>query len=733
MFLSLSLIFTASFSPAVPQDRERKVNFVDDVSPIIREYCVSCHRGSRARNGLKLKSLRGLMAGGSSGSPVVPGDASASLLYLVMSHEKSPTMPPDEDMLEPELLSVIRTWIDEGCRETADSAPFAVADAGPAFVPVALPTAVGPVLPQSARTQAVWSTERAHTVTALDVSPVAPLAAVAGHEQVTLYGLEDDEVLAVLPFPEGQVHSLRFNQAGSILLGGGGRAGESGLAVAWDVASGERLFSVGDEPDVVLDADLSPDNSTVILGGPDRVARAYSTQTGELLYELTKHNDWITACAFSPDGVLVATADRSGGLFVWEAMTGREFHQLELADSGVNALDWRSDSMVLATGNGKGDIRQFEMDGGARTRRWNVHGGVQDIDYLRDGRIASCGMNGGLLISNGDGSPSFNFKAAASATTAVASTSDGAHLVVGTLRGELLHYVAKDMKVRSHLRVNPKTDEERAVLRSEAALSQLMEALPTLEASATEAEAALAELTQSLLPLKERAQQFELAAQAAEGQATQARSAEAAAAARLQTLTTPLGEKEEVASSTEQEHARLEEVAAKIRPELEEALVIAAAAEEVLRINPEDPAAQAAHHTCAEELTRVLAIKQLAELEVARASVLAHAALRALILWKETLEVHASEHKGLMSIADEREAVAMRERAKAHDADAELSAFAAEITKADETFTEAQKDLVAARDEQNKHTSLLESARPRWEELREALVRTKGRVQRASN
>ena len=49
--------------------------------------------------------------------------------------------------------------------------------------------------------------------------------AVAGHEQVTLYGLEHDSVLAVLPFPEGQVHSLRFNASGSILIGGGGRAG----------------------------------------------------------------------------------------------------------------------------------------------------------------------------------------------------------------------------------------------------------------------------------------------------------------------------------------------------------------------------------------------------------------------------------------------------------------------------------------------------------------------------
>jgi hypothetical protein len=730
MSLPLNLILALSLTPAVSQDGELKVNFVDDVAPILREYCVSCHRGSRAKNGLKLKSLRNLIAGGSSGSPVVPGDASASLLYLVMAHEKSPTMPPDEDKLEPELLSTIRSWIDEGCRETADSAPFVAANSSPAFVPAALPINLGPTMPVRAPTQAVWSTKRAQTVTALDVSPAAPLAAVAGHEQVTLYGLENDEVLAVLPFPEGQVHSLRFNQSGSILLGGGGRAGDSGLAVAWDVASGERLFSVGDEPDVVLDADLSLDNSTVILGGPDRIARAYSTQTGELVYELTKHNDWVTACAFSPDGVLVATADRSGGLFVWEAMTGRQFHQLEVAESGVNALDWRGDSMVLSVGNSGGDIRQYEMNSGTRVRRWNAHGGIQDIDYLRDGRIASCGMNGGLLLSNGDGSLSFNFSKAGSATTSVACTSDGAHLVVGTLRGELLHYVAKDMEPKSHLRVNPKTDEERAVLRAEAALMNLSDSIPSFDSAAAEAKLGLAELTRTLPPVKQRAEQEESAAQAAEGQATQARSAETAAGERLDLLTRPLREKEEAASVADQEHARRSAAATNARPTLDQALMSAAAAEEALALAPEEIAAQVAFEASKQDLMNAKAVIQLAEIEAARTEVLAHSARRALSIWTTKLEGHAAEHTALRVIADEMNLVAMNARARAQESESELAAFMAKHTVASDLFSDASEILIKARADHAQHTSSLESARPTWEALQIVLLETGGRVPR---
>ena len=120
--------------------------------------------------------------------------------------------------------AAIRQWIDEGCRETATSKPGIRAETGPAFEPVPLPSSRGAVLPQGARPPPVWSTFRANTVTALAARPSAPLVAVAGHEQVTLYGLERDEVLAVLPFPEGQVHSLRCSPSGSILIGGGGRA-----------------------------------------------------------------------------------------------------------------------------------------------------------------------------------------------------------------------------------------------------------------------------------------------------------------------------------------------------------------------------------------------------------------------------------------------------------------------------------------------------------------------------
>ena len=92
----------------------------------------------------------------------------------------------------------------------------------------------------------------------------------------------DNHLVGVLPFPEGTIHVLKFSRNGDLLLAGGGRGGQSGLAVVWDVKTGKRVFEIGKEYDAVLAADISPDHGQVALGGPSKIVRVYSTADGQL-------------------------------------------------------------------------------------------------------------------------------------------------------------------------------------------------------------------------------------------------------------------------------------------------------------------------------------------------------------------------------------------------------------------------------------------------------------------
>src|SRR5262249_20516558 len=128
-----------------------------------------------------------------------------------------------------------------------------------------------PAMPENLATEPAVVSPRPTAVVAMASSPWAPLVAVGGHKQVLLYHSATRHLLGVLPFPEGTIHVLRFSRNAGLLLAGGGRGGQSGLAVAWDVKTGKRVFEIGKEYDAVLAADISPDHGLVALGGPSKI------------------------------------------------------------------------------------------------------------------------------------------------------------------------------------------------------------------------------------------------------------------------------------------------------------------------------------------------------------------------------------------------------------------------------------------------------------------------------
>src|SRR5580704_18285365 len=76
-----------------------KLTYDDDVRPILREHCFTCHNQNTAKSGLAMDSYAKLMAGGSSGEVVIAGDLEGSRLWALASHSEMPYMPPMQDKL----------------------------------------------------------------------------------------------------------------------------------------------------------------------------------------------------------------------------------------------------------------------------------------------------------------------------------------------------------------------------------------------------------------------------------------------------------------------------------------------------------------------------------------------------------------------------------------------------------------------------------------------------------
>jgi len=390
---------TADATPA-----QTKVTFADHVLPIFRSRCGSCHNTSDRSGSLVLDSYAGVMAGGSSGQVISPGDASASRLWKSISHEAEPVMPQGADKLPDSELSLIREWIQQGVLEKSNSVAALPKKTEISRIVVSGKRPAEVAIPVGFIGEPPRVTERPNVVTALAVSPWASLAAVSGHEQIGLYSTDSFLPLGFLPFPEGQPQILKFSRSGALLLVGGGRGGANGKVVVYDVKTGRRMIEVGDEYDTVLAADISPDQTMIALGGPKRMLRVYSAATGQLVHEIKKHTDWVTAIEFSPDGVLLASADRSSGLYVWESHSGQLFHDLTGHRSAVTDVSWQPDSNALVSASEDASLKLWGMEEGNPIKSWNAPAGVTAVEFVRDGRIVSTGRDKRVRLWKQDGS-----------------------------------------------------------------------------------------------------------------------------------------------------------------------------------------------------------------------------------------------------------------------------------------------------------------------------------------
>jgi WD40 repeat protein/mono/diheme cytochrome c family protein len=442
-----------------------KVTYEDNVKEVFRTRCFSCHNGNRKEGDLDLTNYTNLIQGGGSGAVIEPGDADGSYLFSLVSHKESPEMPPESDRIPDAELNLIKNWIDTGALETKSS----VAKMKPKKkmdLAIADPTAGKPAvvaMPATLMQEAVIDPVRDTATNAIATSPWAPLAAVAGHKQIVLYHTQTLEMLGVLPFPEGQVNVLKFSRNGSLLLAAGGRGGATGRAVLFDVRSGQRVADVGDnELDAVLAADVSPDQSMIALGGPERLLRVYSTDSGKLLHEIKKHTEWVTAIEFSPDGVLLASGDRNGGLLVWEAATGREYLVLNGHTAMITGLSWRLDSNVLASSSEDTNIRLWELENGGTIKNWGAHaGGVSDLEFALDGRIASCGRDNIAKIWDQNGQQLVAFPPFTDISVRVSLCDETNRVIAADWTGKVQIFNAADGQPVSEIDANPPRLSER--------------------------------------------------------------------------------------------------------------------------------------------------------------------------------------------------------------------------------------------------------------------------------
>lgn len=384
---------------------DKALTFEDNVSAVFKKTCATCHGDGKQEAGLNLSHYAGVMKGSGGGEIVVPGRSTASrLIEVLKSTEEGERMPPDGERLPAEVVSMIAKWIDTGVRENAGSSAAAMRTLGFKAVAPASEDTPG-AIPMNLPTVAPVATRRPYPLLALDSSPRAPVLAMSRYSAIELLDPATRHPLGTIPFPEGEPLVLTFSRSGRLLLAAGGKPVQGGTVALFDVQSGKRLASVGDEPDAIIAADISPDEKRIAIGCTSRLVKIYSTEDGSLLATINKHTDWVNAVAFSPDGKYLATGDRIGHIHLWDGSTGGVILPLSEHKKSVRTLSWRSDSGVVASCSEDGTVVWWDVkDGWPLATKPNAHeGGVLDCRFGPRGELATCGRDGTVKLWSSEG------------------------------------------------------------------------------------------------------------------------------------------------------------------------------------------------------------------------------------------------------------------------------------------------------------------------------------------
>ncbi len=102
LFMSTIAVTLAAQAPA-------KVDFAQDIQPLLRQNCVGCHGPQKQNGGMRLDRRSSAMKN----RRITPGSSENSFVYHRVIGEFGQPMPPTGD-LKPDQVALLKTWIEQG-------------------------------------------------------------------------------------------------------------------------------------------------------------------------------------------------------------------------------------------------------------------------------------------------------------------------------------------------------------------------------------------------------------------------------------------------------------------------------------------------------------------------------------------------------------------------------------------------------------------------------------------
>lgn len=223
------------------------------------------------------------------------------------------------------------------------------------------------------------------------------LVASTGDINLKVWNLEQNKIeRSIMGF-----FPVAFHPSGDVFFA---MANSINLA-AFDPGTGEKLYELPTEGELIQNLSLSPDGKYIAGAGFMGIIKIWDIEKKTIVKRLVGHVGGIYGTAFSPDGKYLASGGMDQTVRVWDLTTDKEIHQIKSENSIiVSDVKFSPDGKHLAAASWDKTVKIYSTSDWSLEKNLEGHTSiVMTIDYSPDGKYIASGA-GNNTVSKADNS-----------------------------------------------------------------------------------------------------------------------------------------------------------------------------------------------------------------------------------------------------------------------------------------------------------------------------------------